>query len=110
MIRDFNEVSPGLGTRLIDAFITQSEHRIWAEKTTINSNINRSWAGLVCAFVLTAGFLACGTWVALTKSPEFGAAIATVPVVGLVGAFITGTISNKSERIEKAKIMSGKKK
>lgn len=92
---------------MIESFLRQTEHRLWAERVTIVSNIRRSWAGLICAFLLTGGFLAGGVFVASIGHP--GAMIATASVIGMVKVFITGAQAQKEERIEKAKIMSGKK-
>ncbi|TXT25737.1 MAG: hypothetical protein FD138_2918 [Planctomycetota bacterium] len=109
LLKQYDEISPGTALRIIAMSEKQSEHRMSLEKKVVESGITRSTAGLVCGFLIACVFAGAGVWVASMGHPAAGATIATASVVGLVGVFVTGTLSQRSERNEKAKVMVGKK-
>ena len=109
LLKQYDEIAPGTALRIIAMSEKQSEHRMSLEKQVVTSGITRSWIGLVFEFLIACIFAGAGVWVASMGHPGAGATIATVSVASLVGVFVTGTLSQRSERIEKAKTMSGKK-
>ena len=109
LLKQYDEIAPGTASRIIAMSERQSEHRMSLEKKVVESGISRSTAGLICGFLIACVFAGSGVWVASMGHPAAGATIATASVVGLVGVFVTGTLSQRSERNEKAKVMVGKK-
>jgi hypothetical protein len=79
------------------------------ENYVIRSDVRRSWAGLASAFLISAAVIFVG-WDAIhLGNAGAGATIITAGLSGLVGTFIYGTSSVRRERIDKARIMSGRK-
>jgi uncharacterized membrane protein len=87
----------------------QSRHRMTLESRVVHSDILRSWAGLVSAFVITMTTIIFGGSLVYLGHDAAGVGLATTGIVGLAGTFIYGTSSQRRERIDKARIMSGKK-
>ena len=52
VLQQYNEIVPGLAGRIVAHAERQTEHRIQMEAKVIHSDISKSWAGLVCGFVL----------------------------------------------------------
>jgi hypothetical protein len=87
----------------------QSRHRMAMESRVINSDIVKSWVGLASAFVLTMTAIVFGGILVYLGHDIAGGTMATSGLAGLAGTFIYGTSSQRRERTEKAKILSGRK-
>lgn len=109
LLKQYDEIAAGTALRIIAMSEKQSEHRMSLEKQVVTSGIRRSWAGLVFGFLIACVFAGAGVWIASMGHPAAGATVATTSVFSLVAVFVTGTRSQRSERLEKAKTMSGKK-
>jgi uncharacterized membrane protein len=109
VLREYNEIIPGLAERIVALAEKQTEHRIGIEAKVIGSDISRSWGGLICGFVVALTCVAAGTICILYGHDWAGATLATGAVGGLVYTFIHGTAARKAERTEKAKMMAGQK-
>jgi len=79
------------------------------ETRVVESDILKSWLGIASAFVLTLTAIISGSVLVWHGHDWAGGAIATSGLAGLAGTFIYGTSSQRRERTEKAKIMSGRK-
>lgn len=79
------------------------------EKKVVESDIRRSWAGLGAGTLVSGMMITFGYWAIMAGYGVAGGTLATAAVVGLASVFVYGTNSQRKERIEKAKIMSGKK-
>lgn len=109
VLREYNDIIPGLADRIVAQAEQQTEHRIRLEAKVINADILKSWAGLVCGLVVSLTCIGSGVICILHGHDWAGATIATGAVVGLVSTFIYGTTARKAERTEKAKMMAGPK-
>lgn len=109
MLRDYDAIEPGRGARLMNLIEDQARHRMFLEKKVISADVWRSWAGLACGFVIALAFLGAGVHVIGLGHPVSGTTLSTTAIVGLVGTFVYGTQSQRKERVEKAKMMSGRK-
>jgi uncharacterized membrane protein len=109
LLKLFDEIDPGRAARLMNWAEDQSRHRMTLESRVVHSDILRSWAGLVSAFVITMTTLVLGGSLVYLGHDAAGVGLATTGLVGLAGTFIYGTSSQRRERIDKARIMSGKK-
>jgi uncharacterized membrane protein len=85
----------------------QTEHRTQMERKVTDSDIRRSFWGLVAGFLISFVCVTGGIASVLLGHDGAGATIATGSVVGLAAVFIYGTASRKREREEKARIMTG---
>jgi len=108
ILHQYNEIVPGLASRIAAQAERQTEHRISLESKVIRSDISRSWAGLICGFVLCLICIIGGVVCVLQGHDWAGTVISTGAVVGLATAFIYGTNLRKAERLEKSKILAGK--
>lgn len=106
MLREYDALDPGRAAKILNWAEDQSRHRMWMEKTVVVSDARRSWAGLICGFIVALACIGCGTLVAWWGHPKTGGSIATGTVVSLVTAFIYGTSSRRKEREHKAGTMA----
>jgi uncharacterized membrane protein len=109
LLKMFDEIDPGRAARLMDWAEDQSRHRMGLESRVVHSDILRSWVGLIAAFVITMTTIIVGGILIYLNHDWAGTGLATTGLAGLAGTFIYGTTSQRRERIDKAKIMSGKK-
>ena len=109
LLEEYNRVIPGSAERIIALYEAQTNHRISLEKKVTNSDIVRSWAGLILGFIVAVMVMSCGTFLAYTNHEWVGGAMSLTGLGSLVGVFVYGSRSQRTERIEKTKIMSGRK-
>lgn len=110
LLRQYEELDPGRAAKILNVAERQSDHRMDIERKVITSDIRRSWAGLAAAFILSLTTVCIGGYLVYLDHDTAGATIATAGLGSVVGTFIYGTKSQREERVEKAKLMSGKKK
>lgn len=113
-LREFNEIIPDGANRILSMAERQSAHRISLESANLRGDISRSYLGTWFAFIIVITSIGAGAVVAIYGDPQYGAAIAAVPSVGMVGVFIYGKISQKRERESRLQAMleavTGKRK
>jgi uncharacterized membrane protein len=109
MLKHYEEIVPGSAKTLIDVFNDQAHHRMDLEKRSLVSDRRRSWGGLISAVLVSLVCIGTGGWLVHEGHDEAGAAIVALDIVGLAGTFIYGTQSQRKERTEKARIMTGHK-
>lgn len=109
LLEDYNHVQPGTAKMILDLWEKQVNHRMDLEQTVIKSDIRRSWAGLFAGFLIAVGTIGTGGYLVHSGHDTAGGTIATVGLGSLVGTFIYGTRSQRTERIRKAQIMTGSK-
>jgi uncharacterized membrane protein len=107
VLREYNEIIPGLADRIVSLAEKQTQHRIGIENKVIDSDIGKSWIGLVCGLIVALACVGAGTACILYGHDWAGATLATGAVGGLVYTFVYGTASRKAERAEKPKMMLG---
>lgn len=96
---------PGATERLMALLEEQARHRMSLESTNLKDEGRRANRGLLAALGLSALTLIIAGGLVALGHDEAGTAIAGINIVGLAAAFIYGTASRKSERLEKAKIL-----
>ncbi|NLF08136.1 MAG: DUF2335 domain-containing protein [Pirellulaceae bacterium] len=107
VLQQYNDIIPGLADRIVAQAERQTDHRIQLESKVVQSDIHKSWAGLICGFALSI-FLVFGGITCILQGHDWaGAAIITTSLAGLAGTFIYGTATRRAERTEKTKILAG---
>jgi uncharacterized membrane protein len=101
LLARYDEVIPNGADRIMKMAEEQAKHRQYLEKKVINSDITRSYSGLVAAFFLAAGSIGGGVYVTSIGQGIYGVAIFGATIISLVTTFIYGTNSRKRERDEK---------
>lgn len=85
----------------------QAEHRMDLETRVVKADIRRSNAGLAAGFVVAGSFLVAACVLVISGHEIAGAVIGGIDIVGLVSAFVYGTISRRGERRERVRMMTG---
>lgn len=106
VLREFEQILPGSAERIFAQFEKQSEHRRTLESSAIANEITQSRRGTNCAFILGLVGLGVAAFFAYMGHPASGATVGGVGLASLLTAFLTGTVSRRKERTEKAKEMA----
>jgi uncharacterized membrane protein len=97
----YNEIIPQGADRIMKMAEAQSAHRIEIEKNVILGQQGQESRGQYLAFVIALVGLICGAYTAVSGQPVAGAAIAGVPLVGIVSAFLYSKHRDTAELEEK---------
>jgi len=103
----YNDAVPDGAERIIALAERQAEHRSALETRVVDADIKRANWGLVAAFVVALAFLLVSYLLIDGGNAAAGVFLGTVDLAGLVGAFIYGTVSRRSERQQRVKTLSG---
>ena len=107
-LKAYDIVLPGLAERIVERWETQTDHRMSLEKAVIEGDNRRANWGLVSATLISLAVLGVSGLLAMHDHETVAAILAGVDIAALAGVFVYGTSSRKQERIEKAKILTGK--
>jgi uncharacterized membrane protein len=109
VLRQYDLLHPGFAERIFATFEAQANHRMELEKTTIHSDIRRSWGGLFAGLIVASLVIVLGFVAIMNSHDVAGSALSCSGLTGLVGTFVYGTRSKRQERLERAKLMTGKR-
>lgn len=109
MLKEYDLIVPGSAARILDLAERQADHRMSLEQRVTTSDMRRSWGGLIAGFVCQLTAIGSGSTLAYLGQPVAGGTIATVSMAAVVYAFVYGTRSQRQERVEKTKLMVGRK-
>lgn len=94
-LKKFDEIVPGAADRVITQFELQSEHRRYLEKRFSVHEIIKSYLGLACGFIIGAGSVGGGIWLAVSGNDILAGIIGGGGIIGLVAVFVYGTNARK---------------
>lgn len=103
----YNEAVPDGAERIIALAEKQADHRMALESRVVDSDIKRANWGLAAGFIVALAGLLVSYLIIDGGNTTAGLILGGIDLVGLVGAFIYGTVSRRSEREQRAKILSG---
>jgi uncharacterized membrane protein len=103
----FEHVIPGAAERLLRMAEKQSNHRQSLERTVVDADIRRSWAGLWTGFVIGLTGMIGSVVLGLYDHPGLGGFLGGTTLVSLVSVFVIGTKSRREERMQKTNVMTG---
>ncbi len=95
ILKKFDEIIPGAADRIISQFESQSEHRRFLEKRFSFHEIIKSYIGIACGFIIGAGSVSGGIWLAVQGNDILASVIGGGGIIGLVAVFVYGTNSRK---------------
>lgn len=101
-LKKFDEIEPGNSAKLFNLIVEQSRHRMGLENHAVNSDIKRSWWGLILGFVVVMAACGIGALAVWTGAANAGCTLIGGAIASLAGCFVVGTYSRRSERIAKA--------
>lgn len=106
-MRAYEDISPGFAAEVIALTRTQIEHRQSLETKALDASVEQARRGQhIAGLVALAGLLVAGA-VGIWGNPLVGGAVALSDIAALAGTFLWGSRSQRQERVERAKIMSG---
>lgn len=104
-VQAFEKIQPGLGVKLVEQGLKQSDHRMWMEKYHLQSSSHRSWGGLIAGFLISMSFLSGSIFLITHGYPGWGEGLGGGTIAAIVAIFITGQNSQRSEREQKSNLM-----
>lgn len=105
IVTQYNQIEPGLGTKLVHEGIEQSKHRRKIEDKVINSNVYRSWAGLVVGAGLVVFLGILGYNLAMASQTVIASIIFTTTIASIAAIYYTGKTNQAKELIQKKDTM-----
>lgn len=103
----YNNAVPDGAERIIVMAETQANHRMALESRVVDADIKRANWGLAAGFVVAIGGLVASCLMVIGGHEVAGLALGSVDLVSLVAVFVYGTVSRRSEREQRVKMMSG---
>jgi uncharacterized RDD family membrane protein YckC len=81
----------------------QADHRMYLERTVVEGDSKRAWAGIVVAALISLAVLGVCVLLVMYGYTGYGVGLVIANLAVLAGTFIYGTNSRKQERIEKVR-------
>jgi uncharacterized membrane protein len=104
LIAQYNDVIPNGADRIVSMAERQAEHRQFLEKTTVLSDRNRAYLGMILGFCIVLFFGGCGAYL-ITNGNEIKGFIALFgPLASLVGTFFYSERARRRERLERSRV------
>jgi uncharacterized membrane protein len=96
ILQKYNSVIPGLADRLVAQAEKQTFHRIALEKKLLNTNICKSFLGLVFGFLISSLGVGGGLYLTFIGFNVIGIVFSSATLVSLVMSFIYGSQYRKN--------------
>ena len=96
ILQKYNSVIPGLADRLVLQAEKQTTHRIALEKKLLNSNICKSFMGLIFGFLISSLGVGGGLYLTFVGFNVIGIVFSSATLVSLVMSFIYGSQYRKN--------------
>jgi uncharacterized membrane protein len=96
ILQKYNSVIPGLADRLVSQAEKQTTHRIALERKLLNSNICKSFLGLVFGFLISSLGVGGGLYLTFVGFNVIGIVFSSATLVSLVMSFIYGSQFRKN--------------
>lgn len=109
ILRQYDNIVPGAAERILSLTERQAEHRQFLEKIVISGDSKRADRGLWCGLTVALAVLVVGGILIYMGHDWAGGVFVSLDIASLAGVFVYGTISRRSERIQKAMTMKSAK-
>jgi len=103
----YNDAVPDGADRIIALAERQAAHRMALESRVVDADIRRSNLGLGAGLLVALAGLFASFLMVDRGNAVAGAVLASIDLAGLVAVFVYGTVSRRSERQQRAKVLSG---
>jgi uncharacterized membrane protein len=103
----YNDAVPDGAERIIALAERQAAHRMALESRVVDADIKRSNLGLGAGLLVALAGLFASFLMVDRGNAVAGAVVASLDLAGLVAVFVYGTVSRRSERQQRAKMLSG---
>jgi uncharacterized membrane protein len=91
-LEKYKEISPTIMESIVNAFVTQGDHRRSVENWLFKGGTIRSILGVVFAFVMGMTAIICGTILVLHDHPVAGTIFGGFGIAGIIKSFLDGTM------------------
>lgn len=108
-LQRFEQILPGAAERIMKMAEQQAVHRRQLETQVISSGVRKSERGLVFGLIIGITAIVTGGVCASLGQQIAASFIGGGGIVGLVSVFVIGSQQQKSERIQKEKLMQEEK-
>ncbi len=98
ILEQYEKIIPGAAERILKMAEQQASHRQSLEKRVIAHDTQNATLGILCALLITVGFLVLAGFAIYSGQSLAASIISAISITGLVGTFIYGTRSRKQER------------
>jgi uncharacterized membrane protein len=105
MLRQYNEIAPGMAERIVAMAEEQSSHRRTLEKKVVFGNELRAHIGQWMAFAISLAGIGAGVYLIMHDKPTEGLVSIFGPLAAVVGIFIYGKMSQKKELAAKDRMI-----
>ena len=106
ILQQYNHIVPDAAERIIRMAEKQSDHRIDLERKVVNSNIIKSYTGMVLATVIAIYGLYIAKEISVNGNPWAAGIIAALDLGGLISVAIYNGLIQKKEREKRQEISS----
>ena len=110
LLKEYNELYPGLGTSLVQNFLKESDHRRdleGKESARLDKIVdNEIWlrrVGLICGAILVATILGAAIYFGALKMTGLSSAFLAI-VIGVAGVFVRRAWSPESKQSDELKV------
>lgn len=102
ILREYDQVHPGLADRIVSMAENQSRHRQEIEKGVISTRNRNEARGQTYAFILAIAVILGSIWLISSGRSTEGLAAIITEIVALAGVFIYGRKKQEAELLKKA--------
>lgn len=102
----YNDAVPNAADRIITMAEQQAAHRRQMESAYLAQDHLRSVLGIGAGLVVVLAVLAASVFLVVTGNPVAGTILGSVDIIGLASVFVYANERRRSERLEKARIMT----
>ncbi len=107
VLQQYNQVIPNAAERIIQMAEKQSDHRIDLERKVIDSNIAKSYLGMILAAIIAIYGLYIAKEIAVNGNPWAAGIIAALDLGGLISVAIYNGLMQKKQRENRRETSSG---
>lgn len=107
MLREYDDIVPGLADRLISVFEQQAKHRMGLEDKVVQDNSHRANLGLWFGFILGAMAILSAVGLSIAHLQVAGGILGGTGMVSLAAVFVYGSQQRKSEREGRRRAVTG---
>ena len=98
ILQQYNNIVPDAAERILRMAEKQSDHRMALENKVVNSNLVKSYLGMVAGSSIAIFGLCIAKDIAINGNPATAGIIAALDLGGLVWVAVTNTKSQRKER------------
>lgn len=106
MLREYEGIMPGFSAEVLAMAKRQESHRQELEMMTAKGNERRANWGIWVGAGLSGLCIVAALLLGLSGDQATASVLGGADIVGLAAVFVTGRWSQRSERLERAKIMA----